>query len=238
MIRLAICDDMRMERQIIENELTRYLSERNLSDQFQVDVYSDPHTLIRKCTVGPYDLFLLDVLMPGMTGIETAKELKEMIPEAQFIFITTTSEFLMDAFTVKALYYLLKPYSSADFDEAMDRAKNYFLGEEKQYLEILTGDGKTHKIEASEIIYSQADSRQVKVITKDGSLNCAGQTADSIRKMLSADTFVVSGPYVFNLENIRRMKDGVLTLRNGENINLSKDQFQLVREKFIEYYDS
>ena len=236
MFRIAICDDMRVERQTVENELTRYLSERGLTDQFMVDVYSEPQALLRKCSTGHYDLFLLDVLMPNITGIETARELHEMLPDAQFIFITTTSEFLMDAFSVKALYYLLKPYSSADFDQAMDRAKNYFITEAGDFIS-LNGGGEEIRIEVHEIVYAHAEGRKVKLVTKNGTRTLSGYNGESIAEVLCGNAFVRAGSYIINVENIRRMKDGVLTFCNGETAGFTKDIFQNIREKFISFYD-
>jgi len=237
MIKIAICDDIKAERLLMQNELNRYLKERNLTDSFEVEVFSDPKMLIRKCTSNTFDLFLLDILMPHMTGIETARELQEMLPDAQFIFITTTSEFIMDAFSVKALSYLLKPYSGADFDEAMDRARNFFLGEEQVAITVKTGDSETEKINISDIIYISATGKGVQVVLKDRIVSLPGYSLDDMKKIVHDTSFTEAQSKLFNIENIRHLNDGAVVMRNGEKISLNKEMFQKVRQGFIDYYE-
>lgn len=236
MIKIAICDDIKAERLLMQSELDRYLKERNLTDSFEVEVFSDSKLLIRKCTSNSFDLFLLDILMPHMTGIETAKELQEMLPDAQFIFITTTSEFIMDAFSVKALSYLLKPYSSADFDEAMDRAKNFFLGEEQVTITVKT-ESETEQLNISDINYISAAGKGVQVVLKDRTISLPGYSLDDMKKIVHDTSFTEAQSKLFNIENIRHLTDGAAVMRNGEKINLSKDMFQKVRNEFIDFYE-
>ena len=239
MIKVAICDDIRVERQNIQNELERYLAEHGLTDQFTVEAFSDPRTMIRRCSVVDFDLFLLDILMPQITGIDTARELQEMLPDAQFIFVTTTSEFVMDAISLKALYYLLKPYSSADFDEAMNRAKNYFLGEETSSVLLSDAENNPLSINVPDVIYVQDAEREkgVRLVLKDRTVQLPQYTLDGIRRLLDSDSMIQAGNRIYNIENIRHISDRTVTMRNGEKLSVPKDVYRIVREAFIEFYE-
>lgn len=239
MIKIAICDDIRVERQNIQNELERYLTVHGLKDQFEVEAFSDPRTMIRRCSVVDFNLFLLDILMPQTTGIEIAKELQEILPEAQFIFVTTTSEFVMDAISLKALYYLLKPYSPADFDEAMDRAKNFFLGEEETSVQLVDSENRPLQIRAADIIYIQGMEKEngVRLVLKDRAVALKKYTPDEICRMFGSENFVPAENRIFNIENIRHISDRAVILRNGEKIGIPKEVSRSVREAFIEYYE-
>jgi len=241
MIKVAICDDIRAERQNIQTELERYLSVRGLTDQFEFEVFSDPIAMIRRCSVVDFNLFLLDILMPQITGIETAKELQEILPEAQFIFITTTSEFVMDAISLKALYYLLKPYSSADFDEAMDRAKNFFLGEEKQSVLLSDSNHEQQRIVISDVIYAQGiekgKDKDIKLVMKNQVLPLDGITLEDLKGRFDEGSMIRVGNFLYNVENIRHISDKAVTMRNGEKLTVSKEDIRGIREAFIEYYE-
>lgn len=239
MIKVAICDDIRVERQNIQNELERYLAEHGLTDQFTVEAFSDPRTMIRRCSVVDFDLFLLDILMPQITGIDTARELQEMLPDAQFIFVTTTSEFVMDAISLKALYYLLKPYSSADFDEAMNRAKNYFLGEETSNVLLSDAENNPLSINVPDVIYVQDAEREkgVRLVLKGRTVQLPQYTLDGIRRLLDFDSMIQAGNRIYNIENIRHISDRTVTMRNGEKLSVPKDVYRIVREAFIEFYE-
>ena len=239
MIKVAICDDIRVERQNIQNELERYLAERGLTDQFTVEAFSDPRTMIRRCSVVDFELFLLDILMPQITGIDTARELQEMLPDAQFIFVTTTSEFVMDAISLKALYYLLKPYSSADFDEAMNRAKNYFLGEETSNVLLSDAENNPLSINVPDVIYVQDAEREkgVRLVLKDRTVQLPQYMLDGIRRLLDSDSMIQAGNRIYNIENIRHISERTVTMRNGEKLGVPKEVYRIVREAFIEFYE-
>ena len=56
-----------------------------------------------------YDIYLLDVVMPGLNGIELAKEIRSSDKAADIIFLTSSPEFAVESYTVKASNYLVKP---------------------------------------------------------------------------------------------------------------------------------
>ena len=66
------------------------------------------------------DLMILDIQMPGLTGFEVLETLEPPMP--QVIFSTAFDRFALDAFEASAVDYLLKPYDSARFTKALDRA--------------------------------------------------------------------------------------------------------------------
>jgi two-component system response regulator AlgR len=68
------------------------------------------------------DIVLLDVQMPGMTGIELAQRLSGSSPAPAVIFVTAYDEYALKAFEVHALDYLLKPVRAARLADAIQRA--------------------------------------------------------------------------------------------------------------------
>ena len=66
---------------------------------------------------------LLDIEMPGMNGVDLAKELRKLYPGVIIVFVTGHKEYLEDFLTVKADYYVLKPYTREDVLEVLQRAK-------------------------------------------------------------------------------------------------------------------
>jgi two-component system LytT family response regulator len=69
----------------------------------------------------PVDLLFLDVRMPGLDGLEVAREVRPRPPEV--IFVTAYAEHALEAFDVEAVDYLLKPYDDERFARALERGK-------------------------------------------------------------------------------------------------------------------
>jgi two-component system, NarL family, response regulator LiaR len=70
------------------------------------------------------DVVLLDLLMPGMNGVETTRQIKAISPRSQVIILTSyhENEFILPAIQAGALSYLLKDVSPSDLVEAVNKA--------------------------------------------------------------------------------------------------------------------
>ena len=71
----------------------------------------------------PFDVAFMDIQMPGVNGIELAKKFKKLNPKANLIFVTGYSEYTMDAFSVDASGYLLKPATKDQVRHALDNLR-------------------------------------------------------------------------------------------------------------------
>ena len=77
------------------------------------------------------DLILLDIQMPGLTGLETAREILSHPPFPQIIFVTAYDQFAIEAFDVNALDYLLKPIEESRLERGLNRARNRLMKQDE-----------------------------------------------------------------------------------------------------------
>ena len=114
----AICVDD--ERALMERTVSLC---RELPGMEEVTGFTRPREALEWVSCHPVDLALLDVEMPGMTGIELAAAIKEKQPDAAVIFLTAYPNYAVSAFAVRASGYLLKPVTpdalAADVRHAM-----------------------------------------------------------------------------------------------------------------------
>ena len=117
MLKIAICDDTREERELVEQYAKRYFDARKQPAEFEIfHSMQDVLDTGRAC-----DLYLLDVLMPGKSGIQGAADLLKLYADPVIIFITSSLESAVDSYRVCASGFLLKPVGWEDFEETMDR---------------------------------------------------------------------------------------------------------------------
>lgn len=65
-------------------------------------------------------MLLLDICMPGLLGTDIAREVRQRKDKTEIVFLTGSDEFAVEAFTLKAAHYLVKPFSQDEFDEALE----------------------------------------------------------------------------------------------------------------------
>lgn len=112
-MRIAVCDDDEQEVSRIGKLLTEYETDREIS--VGCHYFTNSTDFLCEMRGGEYDLVLLDVLMPGVGGIQAAQELRELDKNVRLIFVSASPEFAVESYSVGAYYYLLKPISADSF---------------------------------------------------------------------------------------------------------------------------
>ena len=105
-----------------EPHFVKLLAERLAGRGFNVETAGGGSEAIDKAKDEPFDAIVLDLLMPGMDGLQTLKQLKEMNPDLQVILLTGhgTIEQGVEAMKLGAMDFVEKP---ADFQELLEKIK-------------------------------------------------------------------------------------------------------------------
>ena len=107
-MRIAACDDNLEFLQELSELLNKYSEESRINVEYKM--YTNPFELVTQMEKGiHYDIILMDVCMPGMNGIQCAKDIRGYDNFVKIVFLTSSKEYAVESYTVKAHDYLLKP---------------------------------------------------------------------------------------------------------------------------------
>lgn len=120
--KIAICDD----EKIYLEEISQNIKKRN--SDYKINVYNSGAELVKNNP--DYDIIFLDIEMPDMDGMTTAERLREMKFDGIIIFLTSHTEFMPDAFKVKAFRFLSKPIDAKKLYEALCAAEKEIMNTE------------------------------------------------------------------------------------------------------------
>ena len=110
MLRIAICDDEQTCLDKTQAMLEQYGADNGL--EFAAETFFGSSALLDCVESGErYDIYLLDIYMPGVSGMSVATELRSKGVRSPIIFLTSSTEHAVEAFGVDATHYLLKPYT-------------------------------------------------------------------------------------------------------------------------------
>lgn len=119
MTRIAFCDDDAALLHQMQDFLEQYRTLRGV--QLELAPYTKPMELLADIEAGVrFDVLFLDVLMPGINGINAAREIRRYDTAVQIIFVTSSSEFAVQSYVVGAYYYQLKPIWKDSFFRLTD----------------------------------------------------------------------------------------------------------------------
>lgn len=240
MFNIAICDDTAKELLGIMNELNNYLKRKAPDMETSVDVYSKPEDLLNGCREKRYDLLLLDILMPEKDGIETAKEAREINPEVEIVYISTTSEFALDAFSVNAVSYLLKPFTPEQFEQAMDRVFRSHLEKKPEGITVKNLNGSLLSIDVNDILYIESREKVIRIVMRDSDDILTRSSLTAIYEHLEKYKNIVKcgGSYIINLAGIRRFDAKSMVMNDGTAIPVPRRVMPEMKQRFMDYYDN
>lgn len=183
-----------------------------------------------------YDLLFLDIQMPGVDGVEAARQLRARNSSACIVFVTGVKEYVFDAFDVGALHYLLKPVDPAKFAEVFERARaeclRYDASQEKKLL--IRTRTRTETLSSSEILYAESQLKKLAVHTQDRTIEYYGRINELERQL--GDTFYrCHRGYLVNMAYIAGYDGDSITLTNGERIYLAKERYADFVKSYLRY---
>ena len=237
LFRIAVCDDTREELDRTCENLQTFFAGKGRGHDYEIDRFDHPDALLTAAEKKKYHLFLLDILMPMINGVSAAREIQRENPNSYFVFISTTTDFSLEAFSVNAIHYLKKPYTFADFCTAMNRFMDRMSGYEQRY--ILLQDGtELREFDGNEVLYISADGKNslVHLERKEPfllriSLKNLSETISSYQEMSK-----LGASYIVNLKNVRKLGSRELILSNGEILAVPRRVYSEFKQTYMEYF--
>lgn len=117
---IAICDDEKKLRCDLRNLIEIHLDLKGLA--YQIEEYESGAALMERDKTGPVDILFLDIEMPALGGMETAKALRAAGKTMLIIFVTAYPDYVFQGYEVQAFHYILKPYQETKIKEVLDNA--------------------------------------------------------------------------------------------------------------------
>lgn len=202
-----------------DNQLARLAMKQLISQVKMLDLVaecSDAMQAYNHLRNEPIDLLLLDIEMPGMTGIELIKQLGNKKP--LIIFTTAKTDYAVEAFELNVVDYLVKPVSIPRFLQSVEKAKET-LDSNKQEVKIeaqefvfVKDNGVLKKLNVEDILYLEAMGDYVKVHTAQ-KFHVLHSTLKSIEEKLPPAKFIrVHRSYIVALQKIDFIQDGVISI--------------------------
>ena len=238
-MKFTICDDTLSDLNNLEIILKAYALNNNIS--IEIEKYNNPVELIKNVSNSSqdYQIFFLDVVMPK-NGIDTAKKIRSFCENPIIIFTTSSKEFAIDAFSVRAYDYILKPLEQDKVFECINRLLNEINNVPKSTCKIKTNDLTITSINIKDIAYIESINRRIQFYMKNGdvitSTTLHSKFLESIPFDYAKFGFInCHASYVVNMNYIKAITDKSFSLKNDEKIPISKSMLQTVKKTYINY---
>lgn len=232
-MKIAICDDEKefvdaicplleqwAERNCIKLTIYRFTNGDDLIDAHQ-----------NKCM----DLIILDVIMPLLNGMDTARELRNDDQTVPIIFLTSSREFAVDSYEVKAFHYLTKPVDDAKLFRTLDDLLKT-ISLPQSFFTAQTDRGFC-KIVLDDVDYLEAQNKEVLFHLLDGRTIAIRELFSKCEEIFSLENgfFRCHRSYIVNLNNIEQFTKSEITTGLNSVIPISRNRYIAFKETYFNY---
>lgn len=240
MIKIALCDDESAWLEKSKEMLMRY-GEAHPDQPFQLTCFSSGKSLLSAVLMhGCFDIYILDVVMPEMTGIDTGIKLRKYDEIGKIIYLTSSPDFGVDSYIAGAFYYLLKPVPSEKMFEVLGKAITEISRRKEKCIKVKTSEDTTLipfdniiyvELKRKALSYCLADGRVVESVSqRDSFANCVSLLLSDNRFSLCGVSTCVNLFFISSVE-----KDGVM-LKNGTKLFLPKKACTSLRTAWLDFW--
>ena len=236
-IHFVLCDDNAADLEALRALTDKYIKQRGFCGE--TVCFSSPEEVLRfsgNSDENDITVYLLDVIMPELDGIDLGRRIREHDKSSSVIYISISQEYSLDAFSVHAFSYLIKPFSQeqlfSELDECLARAEN-----NQQKLSIKTVGGTVALVLSEIIAVEYLNHRLVFHLTGDRKVESAyrRQTFDvQAEEILQTGVFLkVSASYLVNYRNIQGVKADEFIMRDGSQYKITR-KYADARQRYID----
>ncbi|MDR2025386.1 MAG: LytTR family DNA-binding domain-containing protein [Hungatella sp.] len=232
MLRIAICDDSREDRKKILDSVFGYYKMHDMD--VQIDDFETAGKLL--CAEVTYDIYLLDVIMPDMTGIETAKRLLKKNEAPVIIFITSSLESAVDGYSVNAAGFVLKPLIQQDFEETLRRVMEQHFKSREATISIVH-NRVPMELKLSRILYFENRLHRVYIVLRNGETLSIHQKLNELQEELKPQTGFLRchQSYIVNLNYVEALEPMGFLMINGQTVPVSRNFYKECKHVYYHF---
>lgn len=235
MIRIAVCDDDADDVLKNKNILEKCLAQEKAVAE--ICAYASGEMLT--CDILDdhqyFDLILLDIEMPGISGMEIVQRIKSELSEVRVIFITSHVQYAIDSFELNIFRYVPKADLEKRLPYAVSDALKLILLEDSKYYTVQTAN-RMEKVSFRNILYIQREGKNAVITTFHGTI-LVRKSLLTVYEELNAEEFLfIERGCIVNLIHISQIKNSSVRLNNGTTLSISRSHLQEVKLAVNSYW--
>lgn len=233
-MRIAVCDDDELELSHLLGSIAAYGQDRG--EDIDCRSFHSGMDLLCSMKGGEYDLIILDVLMPGIGGIQAAQEIRMLDENVKLIFISTTPASALESYSVGAYHYLVKPIDDHSLFPLLDKVMHELSLQDEQSFVLKDRKGVV-RISFARIEYVEVINKRVSFHLTDGAIReVTAALADLEGGLLSRPGFVKPHrSYLVNLDHVQLIDIKHIVTINGHIIPISRQHRSQIQDAYMHF---
>lgn len=228
MLKIAVVDDDHTFRDDVRDGLERLFAG---DVPWSLAEYHDAEAFHQDSPDNRPDIVLLDIMLPGESGIEAARRIYAENKRTVIVFVTSSPDFALHGYGVNAVDYLLKPLDDGRMQDVMHACRER-LAEARPTRIAVKCDNRLLQVDIADISHIESINRKVLIHTDRETLDCSGKLDDFLDQAPGA-FLRVHKSFAVNLARIREVDVNSAVLDNGVAVPISRSYRQQARDAFF-----
>ena len=230
MLSIAVCDDEIIACSNIAAKIKEILEQ--LKTPCLIRQFNSGQELLQ--APEKFDMIFLDIIMRGLDGMTTAQLLRSKSPDTILIFISSSREYVFDAYDVEAFQYLLKPIDVGKLRHVLEKAVCKTETHSSEYM-IINIERQKKKMFLDDICYFEIRGRKIDIHKTDDILTYYEQIGILEKNLQGKGFFRCHKSYLINLKHVDTYNRQEVTLDNGEKIMIAKRRYDGFIREILSY---
>ena len=236
MLQIAVCDDNIDELSNMVQLINLYRASKNFNCEYTV--FLNGFDLVSALEKGKqFDIYCLDIIMPGFTGIDVAKEIRVFDKTAPILFFTSSPEFALESYSVKAINYVLKPISKEKFFFTFDELLEQIKAKKDEDAVIVKSKDGIQKILISNLTFAEVIGRNVLYHLYSGKvIKCTEPFSSVCDTLLKYGCFIKPHrSYLVNMQYVDTIENHQVTLQTLSSVPVAQGKAREIKEQYLNY---
>ncbi|MDR0443102.1 MAG: LytTR family DNA-binding domain-containing protein [Treponema sp.] len=236
MLQIAVCDDHFDELADIVRLIDQYKTSKDFdcgSEYFYSGI-----ELIDVLQKGKrFDIYCLDIIMPEVSGIDTALEIRKYDKTAPILFFTSSPEYAVDSYSVDAVNYVLKPITEEKLFAAFDKMRERMQAEKNEDTLIVKSKDGIEKIFISHLVYAEASKHKVRYHLHNGRvIECTETFTAACDNLLKYRCLTrPHHSYLVNMQYIKTIEKTKITLQALSTVPVAQGKAREIKDQYLAY---
>ena len=225
-MKIAVCDD---ENKIVE-EITSFIKKD--FPACEVKAYSDGEAFLAASEERP-EVLLLDIDMPGISGMEVAAALTREKVSTLIVFVTAHDELVYDSFKYHPFAFVRKKFLEDELKTVLSDCEKQLESRNKNF--VFQNASKLVTLSQSEILYFEGQANYLAIHTLSDEYKMRSTMAGVEKELEDSDFLRIHKGFLVNLEHIRVLKTEELELDNGTVLPIGKSYSEAAKKSILKY---
>lgn len=232
MMNIAVCEDNAADMDAICGHIESYCEKNCYMNN--IHRFSSGEALLAAFSPGAFDVIFLDIYLTGITGMYAARKIRETDPGCALIFITTSRDYALEAFSVRADTYVLKPASAGNIKNALDICRRKFI-KNSRFIKVSIGRQPSMDIPLPGIRYIEVYNKEA-LFHMGANVIKTRLPLDEIEDKLGGGSFLrCHRCYIVNMNYVDDIRERDFLMKNGDIVPIRKSGFTEIRLAFARF---